>query len=174
MTLDISPATLADYEIVRALAPYYIYDMAEHAGWPFPDSGAFEAGDQFAPYWGKPRARPWPAHWKGYPFLARMDAHPAGFALVKEMAPGLFDMGEFFVARQHRRQRVGERLAVKMFETFRGNWEVREMLTNLAAQAFWRRVIREYTGGDFTDAREALPDYDGREFVIQRFNSRAG
>ena len=79
-------------------------------------------------------------------------------------------MGEFFVARQHRRQGIGRRVAVELFDTFGGCWEVREMPTNTPAQRFWRRIIADYTGGAFTEAREAFAAYDGRDFIVQRFH----
>ncbi len=175
MNLEIAPATDADYDVAHNLARFYVYDMAEHAGWPFPDDGLFDIGDLLLPYWGRPGSRrPWPAHWRPFAFMIRIDAHPAGFALVKQIAdaPATFDMAEFFIGRQHRRRGVGERAAHRLFDRFAGNWEVREMLTNTPAQAFWRRIIATYSGGDFTDAREAFPAYDGKTFVVQRLRSR--
>ncbi|HEY2071814.1 MAG TPA: GNAT family N-acetyltransferase [Rhizomicrobium sp.] len=172
--MEITPASDADYDVIVALARFYIYDMAEHAGWAFPDSGGFEAGHQFANYWGKPGApRPWPPEWKGFPFLVRLDGHPAGFALVKQIGAGSFDMGEFYIGRQHRRRALGQQVATALFDKFPGQWEVREMLTNIAAQAFWRRIIADYTNGDFTDGREAFPAYGNAEFTVQRFRSGA-
>jgi predicted acetyltransferase len=175
MNLEIVSADDA-YETVSNLARFYIYDMAEHAGFPFAANGDFVVGDQFNPWWGRERpSRPWPAEWKGSAFLARVDGNPAGFALVTRQSekPVTYDMGEFFVARQYRRQKVGDRLATAMFDRFAGQWVVREMLSNVNAQAFWRRIIADYTGGKFTDAKEKFPQYGGRDFIVQRFESGA-
>lgn len=173
MTFEIVTATKADYPLVQNLARFYVYDMAEHAGWNFPPDGLFDAGDQFANYFGLPGGREWPAGWRGFPFLIRIEGHPAGFALVKRIAeqPPTFDMGEFFIGRQHRRLGLGRRVATALFDRFEGDWEVREMPSNLAAQAFWRRIISDYAGADFTESREAFPAYDNKDFVIQRFRS---
>jgi predicted acetyltransferase len=170
---EVVPASEADYPLVQNLARFYIYDMAEHAGWNFPPDGLFVAGDQFANYFGLPGARAWPAGWRGFPFLLRIDGHPAGFALVKciSQQPTTFDMGEFFIGRQHRRLGLGRRAATALFDRFEGDWEVREMPSNLAAQAFWRRIIADHTGGAFTESRETFPAYGDREFVVQRFRS---
>lgn len=177
MDLEITPASDADYGIVCNLARFYIYDIAEHASWHFPADGLFDSEDRFANYWGKPGTkRPWPSNWRGFPFLIRIDGHLAGFALVKRVsdAPPTFDMGEFFIGRQYRRKGIGQRVAVQLFDTFVGCWEVREMPANNPAQAFWRRIITDYTGGVFTESREAFVDYDGKEFIIQRFHTGAG
>jgi predicted acetyltransferase len=163
-----------EFETVSNLARFYIYDMAEHAGFPFGANGDFVVGDQFNPWWGRDRpSRPWPETSKGFAFLARVDDNPAGFALVTRLSerPEVYDMGEFFVARQYRRQRVGDRLATAMFDRFPGQWIVREMLSNVNAQAFWRRIIADYTAGRFSDAKENFPQYGGRDFIVQRFES---
>jgi predicted acetyltransferase len=81
-------------------------------------------------------------------------------------------MGEFFVARQHRRQGIGRRAATALFDMFGGHWEVREMPANLPAQRFWRRIIADYTGGAFAETREAFAAYGGRDFIVQRFCCR--
>ena len=175
MDLEIVPASDDDYRIVRNLARFYFYDLATHAGWPFPADGLFDAGDRFAGYWHRAAATPaWPSAWLGFPFLLRLDGHPAGFALVKRLseAPATFDMGEFFVARQHRRQGIGRRAATALFDMFGGHWEVREMPANLPAQRFWRRIIADYTGGAFAETREAFAAYGGRDFIVQRFCCR--
>ena len=176
MDLEITPATEADYGVVANLARFYIYDMAEHMGAHFPPDGLFDAHDHFASYWGRPApVRAWPKGWQGFPFLVRVDGHPAGFALVKRIAeaPAIFDMGEFFIGRQHRRRGIGQRVATSLFDRFTGDWEVREMPTNIPAQKFWRRIIADYSGGAFTEAREGFAAYDGREFIVQRFHTRA-
>jgi predicted acetyltransferase len=173
MDFEIVPATDADYGVALNLARFYMYDMAEHAGWAFPDDGLFDVGDLLLPYWGRPgRKPPWPAHWRPFPFMIRIAGRPAGFALVKQLDEATFDMAEFFVGRQHRRRGLGERVAHGLFDRFAGDWEVREMLTNMAAQAFWRRIIAKYSGGDFVDTQEIFAAYGGKEFVVQRFHSR--
>ncbi len=174
MNIDIGPAGDAEFDIIHNLARFYMYDMAEHAGWPFDETGSFEAEDSLNPYWGRPRpSRVWPGDWLGMAFLARVDGNPAGFALVvrQQEAPAVFDMGEFFVARQYRRHDLGRRLAYAMFDRFAGQWVVREMLSNVGAQAFWRRIIGDYTKGDFRDSQEHFKENGDRDFIVQRFES---
>lgn len=173
MHLEIKPASDADYRVVSNLARFYIYDVAEHTGWHFPADGLFDSEDRFANYWGRPGARAWPPGWRGFPFLIQIDGHPAGFALLKCIAdmPPTFDMGEFFIGRQHRGRGFGRRVAVHLFDRFAGCWEVREMPANKPAQAFWQRIIADYTGGAFTETQEAFAVYHGQEFIVQRFQS---
>jgi predicted acetyltransferase len=175
MGLEITPASEADYTIVGNLARFYIYDIAEHAGLNFPADGLFDSEGQLANYWGKTGGKhAWPSAWRGFPFLLRMDGHPAGFALVKRTSdtPATFDMGEFFIARQYRRRGFGHGVATALFDRFAGAWEVREMPVNEPAQAFWRKIIADYTAGAFTETRETFAAHDDKEFIVQRFLSR--
>ena len=174
MDLEIKPASEADYTIVCNLARFYIYDIAEHAGLKLPADGMFDAGDRLAGYWGRTGTKRWPTAWRGFPFLLRIDGHPAGFALVKRVrdTPATFDMGEFFIARQYRRLGFGKSVATRLFDRFAGAWEVRELPMNLPAQAFWRKIIANYAGGDFTETRETFAVYDDKEFIVQRFLSK--
>ena len=175
MDVEIVAAGDAEYPIIANLARFYMYDMAEHAGWPFEPNGDFDVGDTFDPYWGKPRpSQAWPTGWRGLPFLARIDGKPAGFALVvrQRERPPRYDMGEFFVARQYRRHGAGRRIATDLFDRFAGEWIVRQLLTNRAAQTFWRAVISDYTCAQFTETHEKFAEYGGTEFVVQRFHSQ--
>ena len=171
---EICPPNQDHYPIVCNLARFYIYDMSEHAGFDLPDDGLIVAGPSLSNYWGiRPEAPQdqWPAHWRGFAHLVRADGHPAGFALVRQIGDGLYDMGEFFVARKYRRKGAGAEIATAMFRLYRGRWEVREMLTNVGAQAFWRRIIGEFTGGAYEESRERFPAYRNAEFIVQRFDS---
>ena len=173
--LEITPASEADYTIVCNLARFYIYDIPEHAGLKFPANGMFDSEDQLANYWGRTGTkRTWPTAWQGFPLLLRIDGHPAGFALVKRITdtPATFDMGEFFIARQYRRLGFGSSVATTLFDRFAGAWDVREMPMNTPAQAFWRTIIANYTGGVFTETRETFAVYDNKEFIVQRFLSK--
>jgi predicted acetyltransferase len=172
--IEICPPRTADYPIARNLARFYVYDMSEHAGFDFPEDGLFATHDSLANYWGivpEDEAARWPPHWRGHAHLLRAGGHPAGFALVRQVGPDLYDMGEFFVVRKYRRAGAGARVAHAMFRRYPGRWEVREMLTNTPAQAFWRRTIGAFTNGAYTESQEIFPQYQNKEFIVQRFDS---
>jgi predicted acetyltransferase len=114
------------------------------------------------------------AYWEDpgcYPFLIRVDGGLAGFVLVAELrkieagADGHI-LTEFFVLPGQRGRGVGEAAARSVFSRFPGSWWVGEVVWNTAAQAFWRTVIRRYTGGDFQEDSWAWDDETG---VAQTF-----
>ncbi|MCV2356952.1 GNAT family N-acetyltransferase [Paucibacter sp. B2R-40] len=92
-----------------------------------------------------------------HPFIALVNDRYAGFALVNPQGKlGAPDhsshwMAQFFVLKKYRRAGLGAELARGVFQALPGPWEVGQMKGNVAAQAFWRRVITEYSGGNFTE-----------------------
>lgn len=89
-----------------------------------------------------------------HPFVATVSGAYAGFALVDSAVRVGMEgswMDQFFILKKYRRQGVGRLLARSVFDARPGRWEVGQMLGNLPAQAFWRQVIVEYTGGHFKE-----------------------
>ncbi len=87
-------------------------------------------------------------------FMFLVDSHYAGFALVDglvSLPENQWWMAQFFVLRKYRRRGVGAVAAVQIFNEIRGRWEIGQMPGNLDGQAFWRRVVRDYTGGGFVE-----------------------
>jgi len=108
----------------------------------------------------------------------RVEGRLAGFVLVmhynyftgEHAADCPWVIAEFFVMRKYRRQGVGRAAAFQVFDRFPGRWEVAEITSNVGAQAFWRKVIGEYTGGDFA---ETVLDDESWHGPVQSFdNSR--
>jgi predicted acetyltransferase len=106
-----------------------------------------------------------------WPFVFMAAGKYAGFALVDVAVkfPGDdYWMDQFFVLRRYRRRGFGQAAAHHVFESLRGRWEVGQMPRNLPAQAFWRRVIAEYTGGVFTEHALTAGHWEGH---VQRFRN---
>lgn len=138
---------------VRNLNQLYLHDLSENLGWEVAEDGRF-ADDDVAGYWQDPRC---------HPFLLRVDGRLGGFAVVDSYShlsgeAGVRDVAEFFVLRGCRRMGVGRIAAGELFDRFPGRWEVRQLLGNTAATAFWLRVITELTAGQFANYRVERPE----------------
>ncbi len=150
-------------EILRNLMSLYLYDFSVYTG---EDA---EANGQFT-YYHLPRYWIEPTR---FPFFIMASGKYAGFVLVRDVpdpqAGGevTHHMAEFFVMRKYRRKQVGQRAAWAVFDHFPGRWHVAEMQENLPAQAFWRKIIDEYTHGTYTEVR--LDEWQG---PVQLFQSR--
>jgi predicted acetyltransferase len=164
--------------VVTSLFPLYVHDLSELTGWDVPESGLFGSPEFLVQYWGRKPRDPryhWPDGLRGYPFLIRADGKLAGFVLIREISrdPPGHDVGEFFVLRKFRGKGVGKAAAHRVFDMFPGDWQVRELLENTPAQAFWRRIIGEYAGGDYVETKEVFPPFP-QEMIVQRFSNADG
>jgi predicted acetyltransferase len=101
--------------------------------------------------------------------VLRVDDHYAGFALV---APAMvtqqdgFWMEQFFVLKKYRRAGNGFALACHVFRSHPGAWEVGQMPANVAARGFWRRVVGQVSGGNFSEVAVTQGWWQG---TVQRF-----
>lgn len=93
-----------------------------------------------------------------------------GFALV---APAVVTraegswMEQFFILKRHRRSGAGRALARHVFFSHPGPWEVGQMPANVAARAFWRRVVADVTDGQFTEIQVTQGWWQGS---VQQFH----
>ncbi len=145
--------------VVNLMQPY-IHDLSEFAGDQLGEDGRFELGQYFDRYWIEPQR---------HPFLIRADGALAGFALVGRLTSeqSFHSMSEFFIARKYRRSGVGRDAAFQLFSTFPGKWRVAQDEGNRPAQAFWRRIIDEFTNGEFAEEwSDAQPKGPCQVFAI--------
>lgn len=74
-----------------------------------------------------------------------------GFAMVNTYMQ-VFDIGhsiaEYMVIPKYRRNKIGKRIAVELFNMYKGNWEVKPAFNNEKAYSFWKNVVEDYTNGD--------------------------
>jgi predicted acetyltransferase len=122
--------------------------------------------DRLPRYWSEPRTH--------MPFLIRRAGSLAGFALVTHGSPASddpqdLDLAEFFILRSSRRfGSVGQQAAFLLWNRLPGSWVVRVSEQNRAGQAFWERTVRAYTGGTFSQRRNA-----GKLHVFQVYTFRS-
>lgn len=164
MEVELVPAEKQDKSVVRNLMELYLYDFSEFAGDDVDEHGLY-GYNRLDHYWTEPGR---------YPFLFRVDGAWAGFALVSSFSyfgvtrQDVYAFAEFFVMRKYRRRGVGSRMARALFKRFPGRWEIAEMPENIAAQAFWRRVIGEFTSGRYEEHVLANDQWHG---PVQVFDS---
>jgi predicted acetyltransferase len=161
--LSFQTAASEERALLENLMQFYAYDFSEVLEMHVGEEGRFADAD-LGSYWADA--------WR-HPFLLRVGGHPAGFALIAERSKitgksGIFDMTEFFVLRGFRRHGVGRAAAFAAFDSFEGRWEVRQREENPGATAFWRRVIDEYTRGDYQETHWARPKWSE---IVQSFST---
>jgi len=128
-SVDVQSATIDEKPVIGRLLELYAHDFSELNGADVDERGVF--GYRYLDsYW---------VETEHHPFLLRVNGRLAGFALVRTLPP--HDMAEFFVMRKYRRGGVGVHAARAVFARFPGEWQVREVASNVGAIAFWRHAI---------------------------------
>ena len=89
-----------------------------------------------------------------YPFFIRVDGKLAGLVLVRSCCEynnleRPHNIAEFFVMKKYRHKGVGKLAAIKVFDKYKGSWEISQWDNNIPAQKFWEKVISEYTNGEY-------------------------
>ena len=162
MLVQVKEAPVEQKPIIERLMQLYLYDFS-----------GFESGDVSQE--GLYEYRYLDSYWTEidrFPFLIFVNHKIAGFILVNSHTC-IYQKGEaksiaeFFVMRKYRRRRIGKRVAFYIFRKFPGKWEVQQTMRNKTAQLFWRSVIGEYTGGNFT---ETVMDSENWHGPIQSFD----
>lgn len=161
--IELLSAKHEQLETLRNLMQLYLYDFSvyrcDEPDEKIGEDGYYHLDYDLARYFNNPGFRA---------YLAQVDRKLAGFVLVSSRVhyhDTGWNIDEFFVLRCYRRQGVGRFLAHKTFDTYRGYWEITQIPNNLPAQAFWRRVIDDYSGGRY---QEIIGEY-GK--VCQIFDS---
>jgi predicted acetyltransferase len=153
MNLEIQSVLVKDKPVLRNLLQLCLHDYSEFNGEDVDEHGIYNY-DYLDGYGTEPGR---------YAFLARVDGKLAGFVLVRQPDPQQvnYHVAEFFILRKFRGRGVGRRVAFWIFDHFPGEWMVSQETSNLPAQAFWRKIIAEYTGGAFTDGFRDDSDWRG-------------
>lgn len=131
--------------VLENLLQYYFYDFTEFNSADVTETGKFGDYPYTHLYW-EEEGR--------YPYFIQFDGKLAGFTLVSQEQSEIktyFSISEFFVLKKFRRLGVGREAAVTAFSKHRGEWEVFQMASNQPAQKFWRRVIDEFTNGEYVE-----------------------
>lgn len=97
------------------------------------------------------------------------DSNIVGFCIVDSVDDNL-DIGEFYVVPAYREKGIGQNMAFAVFSQHPGPWQVRQIVHAELAKRFWRRVINDYTAGDYTESQVDDPTWG--QVICQRFTSQ--
>jgi predicted acetyltransferase len=164
MKLELREPSRADRTLVRSMMELYLHDFSEFDGSDLDEHGLFGYGD-LDYFWFETTHKA---------FIVTVNENLAGFVLVDNevyINGNERSITEFFVLRKYRKQGVGKQVAFETFNRFPAKWEVRVIQANLPAQAFWRKVIADYTKGAFQEIVLDNEDWRGPVFSFNNYVS---
>ncbi|MCG2786483.1 MAG: GNAT family N-acetyltransferase [Anaerolineae bacterium] len=159
MNMQLRTPSRSDRNLVRRLMELYQYDFSEFDEQDLDEHGCFGYGD-LDYFWFEPTHAVFPV---------TVDEKLAGFVLIDNevvVTGNERSVTEFFIMRKYRRQGVGKQVAIEVFRRLPAKWEVRVIEKNAPAQAFWRRVIAEYTQNTFQEKRLDNDEWQGPVFYF--------
>jgi predicted acetyltransferase len=161
-------ATQSDAGLLANLLELYSHDLSDVFALELGADGRF-GYEQLPRYWSEPERR--------FPFLIRVGARLAGFALVTRGSPVSddpddFDIAEFFVLRRHRHSGVGRRAAFLLWNRLAARWIVRVSAGNPEGLRFWASVIGEYTRGKAVQTTRSGSPHAWRVFSFNSVDRR--
>ncbi len=86
-----------------------------------------------------------------HPYILKCNNELAGFVLQRFNEENMNEIAEFFVINKYRKMGAGKFMANRIFELYKGKWEVRTLLKNERAQKFWRNTIKKFTNDNFEE-----------------------
>ena len=99
-----------------------------------------------------------------FPYFIMNENEPIGFALVNDFVidenfKAQYSIAEFYIKPAYRKRNIGKQIAYQIFNKYKGKWEIRQEIANLDAQHFWRKIITEFTKGNFKEKEIHQKDY---------------
>ncbi|MNL51879.1 hypothetical protein D3C87_1750150 [compost metagenome] len=126
-----------------------MYDFTEFTDVDINLDGLYTILPDFDSYWLEQK--------DNQPYIIRVNNALAGFALIKEVTNErrIYNyLAHFFILRKFRRQGIGKEVARNLFSSFKGEWELYQLVRNEPAQKFWTKIINEYTEGEYEEKIE--------------------
>lgn len=103
---------------------------------------------------------------KRFAYFVYVDNKLAGFVMINDL-PEVddretdFQIAEFFIMHKYRRLGIGKKLFFEVLGMHKGRWQLKCHPKNIVSFEFWKKVICEYTKGNY----ELVESYPNTEYV---------
>ncbi len=145
MDYQIIKARVEEKEVLKNLMQFYFYDFTEFMDGDVKENGQFGDYPYLDHYWTEDHR---------FPYIVEVEGRIAGFVFVRRILSNeesYYSIAEFFIMKKYRRLGIGKQVATSIFDLHKGHWEVFQIEKNKPAQLFWRKVIDEYSSGNFQE-----------------------
>ncbi len=154
MRIDIVPVEKDEKEILRNLLEKYHYEFSQYDQRDVNKLGLY-GYEYLDNYWTEK---------KRWAFFIYVEDNLAGFAMVNDFPEAReetdYSLAEFFIMYKYRRSGVGKYAAIKVFDMFKGKWQLKLHPKNIGSVYFWNSIVNEYTNGNY----RLVKSYPGSEY----------
>ncbi len=158
---ELIPADRKQKSVLKQLIELYLYDFSEFDNKDIDETGRY--GYKYLDLYFKGKNR--------HPYFIKVRNKYAGFALLSShchilKSKDAKSISVFFIMKKYRRKGIGKNAAVRIFDMFRCDWEIRQHPHNAAAQEFWKKVITVYTDSNFSKKELISKEWSGKVFIF--------
>ncbi|MEM8650722.1 MAG: hypothetical protein AAGF54_09360 [Pseudomonadota bacterium] len=140
--IKVTPADISSKADLKSMMDTYFDEMFEMQGLTPTEIDALGPYPYYDLYWTEEER---------IPYVIWSNKLMVGFSLVR--TGDMNEIAEFYVSAQNRKTGIGQEAAFQVFDHHRGLWDVSVLKENTAGQTFWRKVISDYTNGNFTETQ---------------------
>lgn len=146
MELQLIEVKESDKDILFNLMQLYTYELTfyedETTNFTLLDSGLYEMDDYLESFFIDDNK---------HAYILKCNDKLAGFVMQICTEKNMNEIAEFFVLNKYRRIGAGTFMANKMFELYKGKWEINTLIKNKKAQCFWRKTVSRASNGTFDE-----------------------
>jgi len=84
-------------------------------------------------------------------FLLMIDNAPAGITAIHSNVAQAYEVCEFYVLPNFRKNGVGMQFAHALWKNYPGDWEIKQIQGAEYATAFWRKTIESFSETEYTE-----------------------
>ncbi|RYE06000.1 MAG: GNAT family N-acetyltransferase [Rickettsiaceae bacterium] len=162
MELKLIKATIEQKPILANLIELYTYDFTKFCDFDIGDNGFY--GYKYLPLYWIEATR--------FPYLIYVNSKIAGFVLWQQQLSItgdriVWDIAEFFIMQKYKQHGLGTKVACKLWNQFKGHWQIRVLVNNQIACSFWLQAIEKFT----SNFEHLEVNIEGKDWIIYTFAS---
>ena len=144
MDVYLDKVTEKDKEILYRLLEYSLFEESKNDLNEMNDEGIFEY--KYFNYYFTDHNR------DAYFIRDKVTNKLLGFVMINthmKITDQGHSIAEYMVIPKYRRNKIGKKVAIEIFDKYKGNWEINPSLNSKIAYLFWKNVIEEYTNHNY-------------------------
>lgn len=84
-----------------------------------------------------------------YAYFIKDNNNILGFILIDDNKNNNYEVSEIFILNNYKRNNIGGISISKIFDIYRGNWTIKAVPNSIPAEAFWIKIVSNYTNGNY-------------------------
>lgn len=145
MNIELTEIKSKDKSVLQNLFQLYLHDITKDLPMEVTEHGTFEY-NEIDEYFTMPDR---------YAYFIHVDNKLAGFVMIDnkfmvlEQKENNYDLSEFFILNAYKGKGIGKTVAFRIFDMYKGTWEVKPVPRSKGVEIFWENVISAYTEGKY-------------------------